>query len=188
LRERKKIQALSLSAVWVISRWYFDTIESVVKKFPSIIFLFAFVLLLLFQIKTTNIKTAYSFTPYEIDLQIRRMNMYPPSLARLGHIIEVRREIQILEKLQNNFFAVMDFKEYFPNRLPYIFSPFLFIGLYVFVKDRKKWKKFFYAFLFSIVMLTFLGPNAKYGPVLIMPFFVFFVVLGILKIIRRLIK
>jgi hypothetical protein len=158
------------------------------KKPFSIIFLVAFTLLVLFQIKTTNIKTAYSFTPYEIDLQIRRMNMYPPCLARLGYIMEKRRELQILEKLQSNFFTATDFKEYFPNRLPYIFFPFLFIGLYFFVKDRKRWNNLFYAFFLSIILLTLLGPNAKYGPVLIMPFFVFFIFLGFREIIFKLKK
>mgnify|MGYP001577974572 FL=1 len=144
-----------------------------------------YVLLVLFQIKTTNVKTAYSFTPAEIDWQIQRMNMFPPALARLGYIMEVKREVQILEKLQNNFFTVVDFKEYFPNRLPYILSPFVLTGLYFFVSERRKWQLVYYSFFVSIVLLTIIGSNAKYGPILVFPYFAFFVFLSVSKIIRR---
>ena len=144
-----------------------------------------YVLLVLFQIKTTNVKTAYSFTPAEIDWQIQRMNMFPPALARLGYIMEVKREVQILEKLQNNFFTVVDFKEYFPNRLPYILSPFVLTGLYFFVSERHKWRLVYYSLFSSIIILTIIGPNAKYGPVLMFPYFAFFVFLSVSKIIRK---
>lgn len=112
------------------------------------------------------------------------MNVYPPTLARLGYILEAKREVQLLRKLESNFFTVIDFKEYFPSRLPFISSPFLFIGLYFFVKEREKWKKYFYAFLVSIVILTVLGPHAKYGPILLYPFFGFFIFLGLKRIIK----
>lgn len=173
--KREKMEKMSLSSA-----------ASMKVKLPEIIFFVIYLLLVLFQIKTTNIRTAYSLTPHEVDLQIRRMNMFPPSLARLGYIMETKKEVQVLERLQSNFFTTIDFREYFPSRLPFILSLFLFIGLYYFVKERGKRKKFFYAFVLSIVILTILGPHAKYGPVLIMPFFVFSIFLGISKIVHSL--
>lgn len=163
-----------------------SSVASMKVRFGGKILFVIYLLLVLFQIKTTNINTAYNFTPYEVDLQIQRMNMFPPSLARLGYIMEAKKEVQILEKLQSNFFAAIDFREYFPSRLPFAFSPFFFIGLFYFAKERKKWRKFFYAFLLSIVILSFLGPHAKYGPLLVMPFFAFSIVLGISKTIHSL--
>jgi hypothetical protein len=140
-----------------------------------------YLLLVFFQIKTTNIKEAYSFTPAEIDQQIQRMNLYPPSLARLGYVLEAKREVQLLNKVVENFFFVVDFGEYFPNRLPYILSPFFLLGLYVFAKGRKKRKTAFISFLATIVTLTILGPHGKYGPVLIMPYLILFIILGFIR-------
>jgi hypothetical protein len=143
-----------------------------------------YLLLVLFQIKTTNIKSAYTLSPSQIDLQIRRMNMFPPALARLGYIVEVKKEVQIFARLQDNFFTVVDIKEYFPSRLPYIVSPLFFIGLYFFVKERHKWQEVFYAFVLTIGILTIIGSYAKYGPVIMYPFFALFILLGLFKVIK----
>lgn len=158
------------------------------QKLEKKAFIVVYVFLAIFQVLTTNIKEAYTYTPHQIDLQIQRMNSYPPSLARIGYILEAKKETQIFEKLIRNFFIVVDFKEYFPNRLPYILSPFFFVGLYLFIRERKKRKIVFYGFLTSLIILTLIGPYAKYGPILIMPYLVFFIILGILQvfIIRRL--
>lgn len=154
------------------------------QKFGTRAFLVVYIFLVVFQILTTNIKEAYTYSPHQIDLQIQRMNSYPPSLAKIGYIYETKKEVQIFEKLARNFFFAIDFKEYFPNRLPYVFSPFFFVGLYLFIRDRKKRKIVFYGFLTSIIILTLIGSHAKYGPILIMPHLIFFVVLGILKVFK----
>ena len=154
----------------------------VIQKLGKKVFFVVYIFVAVFQVFTTNIKEAYSYTPYQIDLQIQRMNSYPPSLARIGYILEVKKEIQLFEKLVRNFFFAVDFKEYFPNRLPYIASPFFFVGLYLFIREREKRKILFYGFLTSLIILTLIGPHAKYGPILIMPYLVFFIILGILKV------
>ncbi|MEJ2347669.1 MAG: hypothetical protein P8Y17_00510 [Patescibacteria group bacterium] len=153
-------------------------------KLPEKIFIVFYIALAIFQISTTNIKEAYTYTPHQISLQIQRMNSYPPSLAKLGYILEAKKEVQILERVINNFFLAVDFKEYFPNRLPYILSPFLFVGLYFFIKERNKKKIIFYTFITSLGILTLIGPHAKYGPVLIMLYLIFFIVLGFSKLFR----
>jgi hypothetical protein len=149
----------------------------VIKIWDKLLLL-VFLPMMIFQIHTTNIKQAYSFTPAQIDQQIQRMNEYPPSLARLGYILEAKKEVQLFDRLLNNFFTVIDFKEYFPSRIPYIFSPFLLIGLYVFIDMREKQKILFFELVGSILLLTLIGPHAKYGPFILYPFFTYLIYLG----------
>ena len=141
-----------------------------------------YLVLVVFQIKTTNIFYSYSFPPVEIDRGIQRMNEYPPVSARLGYILNVKKEVQIVRKLEGNFFTTIDPTEYFPSRLPYIVAPLIFIGLYFFVKERSKRKLMFVGFIGTIVLLSILGPFAKYGPVLLYPFFILFVFISFQKI------
>ncbi len=152
------------------------------QKLEKKVFFVVYIFLVVFQVLTTNIRQAYSYTPHQIDLQIQRMNRYPPPLARLGYILEANKEIQAIDALIGNFFFAVDFRQYFPNRLPYILSPFFFVGLYLFIKNRKKREILFYGLLTSIVILTLIGPHAKYGPILMMPYLVYFIILGILKV------
>ena len=83
-----------------------------------------------------------------------------------------------------NFLTAIDFKEYFPARVPYLFSPLILAGLYFFVLERKVRRSFYILFLASILTLTVVGPYAKYGPVIIYPFFLLFIVLAIQKIFQ----
>lgn len=154
------------------------------KKFERLVII-VYVLLLLVQIKTTNITTAYTHTPAEAARQIQRMNYYSFNFARLGYILETKKEIQILRKAENNFFIALDFAEYFPKFIPYLLSPFFFLGLYLFIKNRGEHKLYFNGFLFSIFVMTVIGPHDKYGPILLLPFLYYFVVLGLLKIFKR---
>lgn len=154
------------------------------NKHIKIIFVCIYIVLLVFQVLTTNIKSAYDFSAFEIDRQISRMNEYPPFVARMGYILEVKKEIQIVRKLESNFFTVIDFKEYFPSRIPYILSPFIFIGLYIFINERGERKLIFNSFLFSIIFLSVIGSHAKYGPILILFFFAIFIFLTIQKIFK----
>lgn len=154
------------------------------QKLGTKVFLIVYIFLAVFQVLTTNIKEAYTYSSYQIDFQIQRMNRYPYQLAKAGYILEVKKEVRVFEKLIENFFFATDFEVYFPNRLPYILSPFFFIGFYFFVKERKKRIIMFYGFLTSVTILTLIGPYAKYGPILIMPYLVYFIVLGILRVFK----
>lgn len=149
------------------------------SKFTFIIF---YLILVVFQIKTTNIAYSYSFTPFEIDQQLQRRNEY--LIGRLGNILEVNKIIQVIRKLENNFFIVVDFNEYFPNRLPYILSPFIFIGLYFLINEKREYKLYFNFFVLTVLLLSLFGPYAKYGPLLIYPFFFLFIFITIKKILK----
>lgn len=154
------------------------------KYFKNLLFLAAISSLLIFQIVSTNIKQAYTYTPHEINLQIQRMNSFPPSLARLGYILNVKKEVQIFEKIINNFFFTVDFKEYFPRYFPSILFPFFILGFYIFADERNKHKLVFYSFLISIIVLSLIGPFAKFGPILLIFYFIYFIILGFLRMVR----
>ena len=145
-------------------------------------FIIFYTLLVFFQIKTTNMRQAYSFTPHQKDLMIKRMNMYPPGAARLGYILEAKKEVQMVSKMVENFFVTIDFEEYFSRRIPAILSPFLFIGLFSAVKEKRK--LIIYSFGFSILIMTMVGSYGKYGPVLMLFYIWMFIFLGIHKLIR----
>jgi len=156
------------------------------KKVFKFFFGLLFIVLLTAQIKTTQFWNEYKLLPVELDRQIQRMNQFPPSLAKLGYILEAKSEIQILNKLQNNFFSVFDLNFYFPNYFPFITSPLLFYGLFIFL--RKKNKTLILFFVSSVLFLIILGVHGKYGPFLIFPFFVLFIIISLGNLLNRLRK
>lgn len=152
------------------------------KNTFKIFFVLFFILLALFQIKTTNYKYEYILTPAEIDLQIQRMNQYPPKLAKLGYLLEFKRETMLLNKWQNNLFSIFDFNLYFGNYFPYLLIPLCFYGVFVFIKNGHKF--LLHLLILSLIILSFTGKNGKYGPFLIFPFILLFIFIGFLKLVR----
>lgn len=155
------------------------------NKFIKVIFFVLYAFLVLFQIKTTNVELAYSFSAKEIDLAKHRLNQYPPQISHLAYYWEEKKEVQILRKLEDNFFTVLDFREYFDERIHYAFAPLIFSGLYFLFRDRKKYTFVVVGLLVSICILTILGPYAIHGPVLMYPFFVFVSLLSIKELLKR---
>src|SRR4030042_516768 len=104
------------------------------KKIFAKLIIISFGLLLILQVRTTNIRNTYSFTPSEIDMQITRMNYYPPRLAKIGYILEYKKEIKISERFIENFIEAVDFSEYFPDYFSFLSLPLFFGGLFWFIK------------------------------------------------------
>lgn len=152
------------------------------KRAFSLIFILLFAVLTIFQFKTTDFRYEYQMLPAEIDLQIKRMNQFPPSLAKLGYILEFKKETLLLNKLQNNFFSILDFTLYFNNYFPYFTIPFFFVGLFYFFTSSRKFLQIL--FLTTVTILSFLGKNGKHGPFLIFPFLLLFIGIGLLKLIK----
>lgn len=162
------------------------TIHFINRKKISVRLLFLlYAILLFFQFKTTNIKNVYLFTPAEVDLQISRMNYYPPAQAKLGYILEHKKEVKVIEKYIENFIVVLDFNQYLPNYFSFLALPLFFIGLYWFVKSNLVrnsnggLKVINGLLLFTIIILSLFGVNGKYGPFLFFPFIVLFIYIGI---------
>lgn len=127
-----------------------------------------FIILLVWQYQTTKISNTYTFSSYEHDLQIQRMNMYPANQARLAYIVEAKPEVQLVRKFENNFFEILNPLHYFPNYYYYLALPFVIYGLFLFIGKQQN-------FLLSLAVIavgtnSLLGVNGKYGPFLLFPF------------------
>jgi hypothetical protein len=143
----------------------------------KILLVLALGILVIFQVRTTEVKNEYRLTPAETDLQIWRMNQFPASQARLGYWLETKKEMLLLDRLQNNFFNLFDLNLYFPNYFSFFTLPFFFLGIYRFIKGKDS---FLFSILsFSLVLLVFWGIHGQLGPFLILPFFVLFILLGL---------
>lgn len=173
---------LSLSMILLIIQYQ--------KNRKIYLLLFSFLLLFFFQTKTTNIKNTYSLTPSEVDQQITRMNYYPPTQAKLGYILEHKREVKVIEKCIENFIEVLDFNQYFPDYFSYLSLPLFFIGVYWFVKSnlvrnlKGGLKIISGLLLFTIIILSLFGVNGKCGPFLIFPFIILFIYIGLNGLLR----
>lgn len=155
------------------------------QKPVMIVLIVVYIFIAFFQIWSTNINYAYSFSAVEVDKTTRSVNIYPASLGRFGRIIETKKEVLIIRKFISNFFNVVDPGEYFPSRLPLISAPLVVIGIYFIFSERKKRKNVFFLFLLTILILSVLGPYQKYGPVLIYPFFLIATILTLQKIFKQ---
>jgi len=147
----------------------------------------SFLILLIIQIQSVNIKNTYSFTPSEIDKHSQRMNYYPPRLARLGYILESKKEIRLAEKFIENFIEVTDVNTYFPTYFSRFAIPFFLVGFYSYFKkatkklDRNS-KMFISLFIFSTLIQSFVGTRGQAGPIITLSFIAFFVLFGVTTI------
>ena len=106
------------------------------KAYVNLFIIVLFAIITLIQIKSVNLKEVYRFNASEQDLQIQRMNLYPPRLAKLGYILERKKETQIIKRIEKNFFDTIDFNSYFPNYFSYFVFPFFLYGIYLFIKKK----------------------------------------------------
>lgn len=82
--------------------------------------------LVAFQLLTTNVREVYQFNAFQLDQQVRRMNTYPPSLARFAYILEAHRGVQIIKRLESNFLPLSILVSIFPLVCPILWHPFSF--------------------------------------------------------------
>jgi hypothetical protein len=146
------------------------------KQFASYLLVFVFVYLSYLQLNTVNIANVYSFSNAERDLQITRMNEYPSQFAKLGYIWETKKETLIFRVIEDNFFYVVDFNTYFGNYIFLLGLPLFLIGLYAYVSMSKI--SINIILFTSIVLLSIIGINGKYGPFIIFPSIIMFIYIG----------
>ena len=152
------------------------------KPVLNLIPVILFAALSVIQIKSVNFREVYRFSASELDLQIQRMNLYPPKLARLGYILERKKETQIIKRIEKNFFDTIDFNSYFPNYFSYFEFPFILYGIYLFIK--KKVAIQIGLFTYSFLLITIFGVHGKIGPFILFPFINLFIFIGFVKIFR----
>lgn len=152
---------------------------------------FLLLILLVIQLKTTNIVPLTKLTENEIVIQIQRMREYDN--PRIAHIIEERPESIIFTKLERNFSIVIDPSFYFfanhPReragiaefeKFPYILLPFFIYGFYKLVK--KKRYLFILLFLFvPLTLISIIGLDNPMGPFSLFPFIIITSNEGIIK-------
>ena len=153
------------------------------KNFINYLLIFLFIVTTVFQLTSTDVKNIYSINPTEKDLRITRMNYYPPNQFKLGYYLENKSEVVFMEKIEANFFYTIDFNEYFPSYFHKFLVPFFFLGTYFFFKEKQKLSG--WLFLTSILILTFLGIHGNSGPILMFPFLVFIIWLGISGVLKH---
>lgn len=140
----------------------------------NLVIIALFIIFFVIQLMSANIKNEYSFTPAQLDQQIQRMNYYQPGLARLGYILERKKEVRILDKLSENLVEVLDFNTYFPAYMPFVLFPFFLSGVYKFfeknfINDDSD-RTLLIVVFFSILIQSFFGVKGKLGPILLLPF------------------
>ena len=155
---------------------------TIVPKAVETFLVLLYAALTVYQIKSTDIKNAYEYTPVQIDTQIKRMRYYPVKLTKLGYYLENKKETLILYKYEENFFSMLDINEYFPDYFSLVLLPFTLIGLYQFTIFKQKLIKVL--FIISLFIISILGVNGLAGPVLLFPFINLFAFLGVVKILQ----
>ena len=171
--------------VFVLNPWVIKLLSQDVFIFTLFLFYTALMILSFIKKKFTKviiISKVYNSTPAEIDLQTTRMNYYEPKFARLGYYLEKQPITILFYKIEQNFFDTVDLNLYFPNYLNLISLPFLLIGLCNLFQSKKTYK---YLLLFSILILTLIGVNGKFGPFLIFPFLGLAIYLGVETAVKK---
>lgn len=147
------------------SLFFYLNFKTLISK---IIFLICFIILAYIQISSTNITNTYDFTDHQKYVNQNRLDQYPPSLVRIGNIIENRLDSPIIYRIRQNFFDSLDLVNYFNNLfLSILFIPFLF-GLYKFLKHPDL--LITATALISVFLLSIIGPHGSYGPIIMFPF------------------
>ena len=152
------------------------------KSFVNLVLIILFTIIAIIQIKSVNLKEVYRFSASELDLQIQRMNIYPPKLARFGYILERKKEIQVIKRVEKNFFDAVDVNLYFPNYFNFLTFPLFLYGGFLFIEKKNRLQIGFINF--SFLLITILGIHGKYGPFVLFPFIDLFIFIGLAKILR----
>lgn len=140
------------------------------KYLNKYIVIFGYILLFIFQIYSTRIQSNLEFSGYQNFLHQQNLDSYPPSLFRIGNIVENKIESPLFYRFRQNIFNCFDFVNYFKNYfITILFIPFIF-GLIKLIKSSNK--TFLNLLIISIVLLAFIGTDGKYGPLLLLPFIV----------------
>jgi len=149
----------------ILSLFFYINFKTPVHKY---IFLICFIALTYVQISSTNIKNTYSFNDHQKYINQNRLDQYPPSLARIGNIIENHLDSPVIYRLRQNLFDCLDFVNYFKNFfLPIFFIPFI-IGLFKLLKHPNK--LVISTTIISIFILSIIGSHGSYGPIIMFPF------------------
>ena len=152
------------------------------KSFVNLVLIILFAIITLIQIKSVNLNEVYRFSASELDMQIQRMNLYSPKLARFGYILEQKKEIQIIKRVERNFFDAIDINLYFPNYFNFLTFPLFLYGIFLFIEKKNILQIGLISY--SFLLITILGIHGKYGPFVLFPFINLFIFIGLVRILK----
>lgn len=169
-------------------------------------FFILFLVVLLFQWKTTDVQDLTYLDNDQQRLQQQRLKEYPPVYLKVGsktlwlplaHWFEGRKESIAFFRISNNFFETIDPNLYFfanhPRarigiqefeKFPYLFYPFFFYGVFLLVK-RKDFKLISLSFLIPLALISLIGHKNPIGPFALFPFTASSLAVGISDLYKK---
>ncbi len=198
---------LFIAIVCLLSSWFLY--RSITDKKINKILLVFLLILVFFQIKTTNVSPLTELTQQEKLLQIQRMKEYPPVHFKIlnkdiwipaAHWLEERGETLSLYRIEKNLTDAVSLNLYFfanhPNervgvkefeKFPYILLPFFAIG-FLGLDYKKNFWLVFSSLVLPLIVIAFIGQNNPTGPFSLFPFIATASFLGIKYAYERLKK
>lgn len=179
------VASLLFMTTFVLYQILFKNEQSQIYKTT---FCLLFIVLIFFQIITTDYVSPFQISSLQQDFQQTRMNEYPPQLARLSYWIDGKKESIIFFNLLNNFFESFDFTQYFFSKhFPFIYIIFLFIGIFEIIKSNKRWLLLLPIFA-SVILITIIGKNSLFDIFCLYPIIVVSVLSGLKYSLKTYVK
>jgi hypothetical protein len=144
-----------------------------------LILLLLMVILLAFQVFTSENKALNYQSEIDLINLKRRMDDYPPQYYRLAHLIEQRPESQLFYKLQDNFFAIFDTRTFSP-----FFIPFVYLGLFR-LFEKRLYQILILTLFLPVLVLTLSGPAQPFGNFSLYPFLLISFVYALLPVFKK---
>lgn len=156
-------------------------------------FLYTFLVLLTFQVTTTQKNSLTNIANDDRRVIDMRLRAYPAPVLRIGYWLEERRESIAINRITKNLFENLDFNLYFFANHPrqrvgiteiekfhFVFLPFFLSGIIILVKTNQ-WLKLSFSFLIPLIVLSFIGNQNILGPFSTFPFFAVCIANGLKK-------
>ena len=168
------------------------------KKLNKAVAIFFVGALVLFQVYTTPLSSLSERSNDEIRVRDERLSYYAQTATpRMGHYLENRSELLVLNRVKSNFFEAIDINNYFfaghprervgvdeTEKLSFVLLPFFLIGFFTNYKN----KLLLASLLLPLAFLAIMGTRGSLGSVGLFPFIVVATAEGLRRIRRGQIK
>ena len=180
---------LLIALIVIVSSWFL--LQSVGTRKVSKVLLLLFLILLIFQFRTTKIYSLSYLTEQEKLFQIQRLKEYPLVYIQIfnkhlwipaANWFEEKPWVLSLYKIRKNLTDVVSPNLYFfsnhPNerveikdfeKFPYILLPFFVVGFLNF-DYRRNLKLFLLSFIIPLLVIALIGQLNPIGPFILFPF------------------
>lgn len=200
-----KILNYNLFLSFILILTTFTTYRNFNSRIIGVTGILLFTILLLFQVKFTEISNLTTLNNNEITIQQQRINEYPQAKITLfnktiwvpiANWFELRKESIVINKITENFSEVIDLNLYFFANHPrerngvgefekfhYLFVILFLVGIFGSINScDKKW--FALYFLLPVFMISFIGNKNPLGSFSLFPFIVVMISAGVKRILK----